>query len=202
MLFVTNPSSTVEALRITNSGNLGIGTTTPTAKLHNKGTVRFENLPSGTGNILVADANGNVYRSSQTARIASSSADSDEIAALKEKIDQLEQALQALQQQLSPVKGSIEVSATDNRSYQLELSPNPAAATTSIRYSYPSGANAAYVNISDQSGRLVKRIDIRAANKSALSLSAKDVAVSSGTYVCSLEVNGKIVASKQVVFIK
>ncbi|MFT3935479.1 MAG: tail fiber domain-containing protein [Chitinophagaceae bacterium] len=43
-------------------GNVGIGTTSPAAKLHTLGTVRFEALSSGTGNPLVIDANGNVLR--------------------------------------------------------------------------------------------------------------------------------------------
>lgn len=49
---------------ILSSGNVGIGTLSPTAKLHNTGTVRFENLPSGSGTSLVIDQDGNVYKAS------------------------------------------------------------------------------------------------------------------------------------------
>lgn len=195
LLFVTNTTTTTEVLRILNNGNVGIGTTAPTARLHNKGSVRFENLPSGTGNILVADNNGNVFRSSQTARISS---ESDEIAALKEKIDKLEEAVVELQQS-NATKGSM-VIKTD--SYQLEVSPNPVSSNTTIRYSYPSNSNTAFIDINDQAGKLIKRINIKSASKSTVNISADDVAVSTGTYICSLEVDGKIVTGKKIVFVR
>ena len=58
------------------SGNVGINLgpnfaalpNYPTAKFHTNGTVRHQNLPTGTGNVLVADANGNVFRSSTVLR--------------------------------------------------------------------------------------------------------------------------------------
>jgi len=56
------PSS--EALRINSSGNIGIGTTNPQAKLHVNGTVRFESLTSG---LLQADSNGDLTTTSTTA---------------------------------------------------------------------------------------------------------------------------------------
>lgn len=45
-----------------NSGNLGIGTTNPTAKLHTTGDLRFEGIGTNTTNskILTADASGNI----------------------------------------------------------------------------------------------------------------------------------------------
>jgi len=46
---------------IASGGNIGIGTTTPTAQLHTTGTVRFSNFGAGT---LTTDASGNVSVSS------------------------------------------------------------------------------------------------------------------------------------------
>jgi hypothetical protein len=45
-----------------NSGNLGIGTASPTAQLHTTGTIRFEGIGTNTGNtkILTTDASGNL----------------------------------------------------------------------------------------------------------------------------------------------
>lgn len=50
------------------SGNVGIATTAPTAKLHSNGTVRFQNLPNGENPtyILGTDASGNVREYSNT----------------------------------------------------------------------------------------------------------------------------------------
>ena len=45
-----------------NGTNVGINTTAPTAKFHNNGTVRFENLPTSTTNniFVTSDASGNL----------------------------------------------------------------------------------------------------------------------------------------------
>ena len=53
-----------ERLRIDASGNIGIGTNNPTAKLNVDGTVKLENLAAGTNelNVLVLAADGSVYK--------------------------------------------------------------------------------------------------------------------------------------------
>jgi hypothetical protein len=199
ILFTTGPSTT-EAFRVTTNGYVGINTTSPTARLHTNGSVRFQNLPSGTGNILVIGNDGNVYASNQTAAVdtQTSSATEKEITALQEKVEKLEKALQQLQQQLSAANGRIDVSVTNGSS--LEVNPNPVTSTTTIKYSYPSGSTNAFVNVSDQSGKLIKRFDVKQANSSTVSFSfGKNIA---GIYIVSLEVNGKTVESKQVVFAK
>ena len=54
---------TGDALFGTTSGNMGIGTNSPTAQLHTTGSVRFAGLTqdSTQTNVLVSDANGNLY---------------------------------------------------------------------------------------------------------------------------------------------
>ncbi|RNJ51378.1 beta strand repeat-containing protein [Methylocystis hirsuta] len=54
-------SSTRNDLIVMQSGNVGIGTTSPTAQLHTTGTVRFSNFGAGT---LTTDASGNLSVSS------------------------------------------------------------------------------------------------------------------------------------------
>jgi len=204
ILFTTTPNTT-EAFRVANNGYIGIGTTSPTAKLHNNGTVRFENLPSGTGNALVIDNDGNVYVSNQTARIATqeaAGAESAKITALEEKIGKLEQALQSLQQQLGTTNGSIEVSNVIKKVSVLEVNPNPATSATTIKYSYPSNSTSAFINISDETGKLIKRIDIKKSNNGTMNFALGEAGVSSGIYIYALEVNGKTIANKKVVLAK
>jgi hypothetical protein len=79
-----------EKMRLLANGFLGIGIANPTAQLHTTGTIRFQNLPSGTGNILVIDNNGNVSKAAGTARFATA----DEIILLKKEIELLKNELE------------------------------------------------------------------------------------------------------------
>jgi hypothetical protein len=58
-----------EAMRIDASGNIGIGTNNPTAKLNVDGSVKLENLAAGTNEleVLVLAADGSVYKRSLSA---------------------------------------------------------------------------------------------------------------------------------------
>lgn len=60
----------------------------PTANLHVNGTVRFQGLPSGGGNYLVVDANGNVFKSSNSISNIAASNDnkSEELTELENEV--------------------------------------------------------------------------------------------------------------------
>ncbi len=66
LLFLTKQSGTglgstaTERMRISHNGNIGIGTTNPTAQLHTKGNVRMEGLGGSGTRMVVADASGNL----------------------------------------------------------------------------------------------------------------------------------------------
>jgi hypothetical protein len=64
---------------VSSNGNVGIGTTTPSATLHVNGTVKLENLAAGTNEVevLVLNADGSVYK-----RTMSSSAFENSIKAI------------------------------------------------------------------------------------------------------------------------
>ena len=58
--YADNLGVTNEGFRLTNNGNLGIGTTTPTAQLHTTGSVLFAGAGTpGAGKVLTSDASGN-----------------------------------------------------------------------------------------------------------------------------------------------
>jgi len=85
---------------INSQGYVGYGTLSPTAQIHTTDIVRHQNLPTGTGNYLLIDANGYLYRS-ETAPMekpspASISDDSEirsEITILKAEIENLKKQL-------------------------------------------------------------------------------------------------------------
>lgn len=62
--------NSVERMRLTNAGELGVGTTAPSATLHVNGSVRLEGLKSGGAGTtdLVADSSGNVFLQSSSER--------------------------------------------------------------------------------------------------------------------------------------
>lgn len=55
----SSASNSVELMRIKGNGNVGIGTSAPTAKLHVGGSVRIVDGTQGAGKILTSDASGN-----------------------------------------------------------------------------------------------------------------------------------------------
>ncbi|AEW86136.1 hypothetical protein B0A78_11910 [Flavobacterium columnare NBRC 100251 = ATCC 23463] len=59
--FVTRTNN-IERLRVTSTGNLGIGTSSPTSTLDVNGSLRIRNIPVTTSStqILTSDANGNI----------------------------------------------------------------------------------------------------------------------------------------------
>jgi hypothetical protein len=54
----TSTTASTELMRITGTGNVGIGTTAPTEKLHVVGSVRIVDGTEGAGKVLTSDANG------------------------------------------------------------------------------------------------------------------------------------------------
>lgn len=172
----------------------------PTANFHTKGTVRFQDLPTGTGSILVADANGNVFRSSSTARVATD--DATEIENLKKDITDLKTQIESLKKLLYE-KGNITV-ITDNNSdkpYLAVNTPNPFNNSTKIEYYLPvTLKGAASLTVRDINGSLIKTYSLNNAGNGQVVVD--NLKRSSGTYIYSLEVDGKVVDTKKMTQVK
>ncbi|PSL29766.1 T9SS type A sorting domain-containing protein [Chitinophaga ginsengisoli] len=193
----------VERARLNSNGNFGINTVNPSAKLHVNGNVRFQNLPSGTGKVLVVDDSGYVYRSNTSAARASEAATSSEdVAALQQEVNVLKQTLAEVQAQLAAIKsGSLQVNANaSGESFVLGNAPNPFNGSTTIKYAYPRSASKAYLTVSDLSGKQVRRYDLKGNSSNSVTLTLDGV--NAGTYIYSLEVDGRIVESKKMVYTK
>ncbi len=94
-LFAWSNSST-RIMTISAANNLGIGTTSPTARLHTNGTVRFQNIPttsSGTY-ILTTDFSGNVRRRLASSFSARGAVFSDN--KYKKDVKEIDNALEAI----------------------------------------------------------------------------------------------------------
>jgi hypothetical protein len=174
--------SPIERMRINNGGNIGINTTNPTAQLHTNGTLRFENLPSGSGTVLVADANGNVFRSSTTASRNSNDA---EIATLKNQVHEL----QLLVNNLLANKEAIIVNG--DRPAILQVSPNPAKNTAVIGYYLPSSFSTPVLHIYDANGAEVKNYRLTQGSGTG-KFSLQTLPLSQGTYLVTITGKGQI----------
>lgn len=193
----------VERARLNSAGNFGINALNPSAKLHVNGNVRFQNLPSGTGRVLVVDDSGYVYRSSTSSlRAAETATSGEDVAALQQEVNALKQTLADVQAQLAALKsGSLQVTANaGNESFVLANAPNPFNGSTTIKYAYPRSASKAYLTVTDLNGKQIKRFDLKANSGNSVTLTL-DGAIA-GTYIYSLEVDGRIVESKKMVFTK
>ncbi|MFT3679104.1 MAG: tail fiber domain-containing protein [Ferruginibacter sp.] len=67
-------TSNNNSMRITSAGNIGIGTTSPSAQLHTTGTVRFAGLSAAGSNttVLTMDASGNVATTAASSLLSGS----------------------------------------------------------------------------------------------------------------------------------
>ncbi len=74
--------------------------------------------------------------------------------------------------------------------------PNPFSNTTTISYSLPSNFSSAQMLITDNSGKVLKQVNVSGGGKGSMQVNAS--AFSSGAYQYSLFVDGKLVDTKQM----
>lgn len=187
-----NPQNVpIERMRVTANGNVGINTQAPTAKLHTNGTVRFENLPVGSGTSLVIDADGNVYRS--TASPSETVSDSNDVQKLREEVAMLKGELEALKAAVISTQGKgLPGGAAGAKLYQ--NAPNPFSSSTLISYYLPESIVKAECVIYDMNGREKKRIQVKGRGNGNFSIDN----LPAGIYMCTLYADGRFVDSKKM----
>jgi hypothetical protein len=93
----------LKAFTIASNNNVGFNlpwNVEPSANLHNRGSVRLQGLQQGSGNVLVVDDNGNVFRSQSTSFKESFSSDiKNEIELLKAEISEMKKLIEQLKKQ-------------------------------------------------------------------------------------------------------
>ncbi|MDP9962091.1 T9SS type A sorting domain-containing protein [Chryseobacterium lathyri] len=190
IMFGLSPTSTM----LIKDKSVGILTLAPTANFHTVGTVRHENLPTGSGRALVVDASGNVMVSNTP---LNRSASSDEtIQQLEDRIHNLENTVEELKQLLLN-KG---ISSTETSLDVAKLAqnvPNPTKHETSIGYYLPKSAKTASIEVYNISGQLVKSLPLRERGNGTIILSGSEL--QSGTYVYTMTIDGKVTGSKKMV---
>jgi hypothetical protein len=126
---------------------------------------------------------------------------------LQKEIDELKTMMQQMQQ-CSPCNGtsaslksvnSYNAIITDAASLEQNI-PNPFTNTTTIGYSLPNKFSSAQIVITDKNGKTLKAINISGAGKGQVNVDASVLA--SGAYNYALYVDGKFIASKQMVLAK
>ena len=121
--------------------------------------------------------------------------------ALKQKVQQQDEKLQTLEAEMQELKALL-LSNNPNGSHtaaSLEVPvPNPAKGSTNIRYAVPAGTGSARLTIVNMLGQVMKEVKL---NGGTGTLNMDVSGLASGTYPCTLWVNGQATVSKQLVVV-
>jgi hypothetical protein len=212
LIFGTNatPSNGIERMRITAAGYVGLATASPAARFDvdcsplsgktNPSNIRFRNLESGSGSILVIDSNGYVYRAASGASAATPA--TPLTTDMQSQIEDLKNQVQELRSLLA---SKVALSPSEAKSLQNESAtwlgdnyPNPASGTTTISYSLPSQVGAALCQVYSLDGKQVATVALGAsAGRGQVQFATGKLP--SGIYIYSLVVDGKLVDTKKMV---
>ena len=88
---------------INSHGYVGYGTLNPTAQIHTTDIVRHQNLPTGTGNYLLIDDLGYLYRSTSAPAFRPSANNTADINNLKSEINILKAEIDSLKKQINSI---------------------------------------------------------------------------------------------------
>ncbi|MEO1652732.1 MAG: T9SS type A sorting domain-containing protein, partial [Bacteroidota bacterium] len=179
---------------IDNQGDIGIGprfenlNQNPTARLHIDGSVRFQNLPQGSGQALVIDAQGNVFIRQNQAEAKSQHQETllNKIAQLEARIAQLES------QEISRQPESLTPPA-----HLYQNQPNPFHENTRIKMYLSEDVQTASLYIYDMQGHPLKTLPLNERGEVVLEFAAGSLAA--GMYMYALLVDHQEVDVKRMI---
>ncbi len=161
----------------------------PTADFHTVGSVRHENLPSGSGTQLVIDAQGNIFRSNGIiARVNSD---------VQTEIDNLKKEIESLKKMIYSQNKSFNISDIP---LLYQNAPNPYDQGTQLKFYLPKTIKSASLIISDMSGKQLHLLNIGTRGDGNINFESKNLPA--GMYLYSLVTETGVVDTKQMAIMK
>lgn len=129
----------------------------------------------------------------------------------QQAIDELKQINQQQQEQINQLKNLVEskLSSANVASFSFALSnagslfqnvPNPYKNNTVIKYSLPAKFSSAQIIIADNTGKVLKQLNISGSGKGSVNINTSSLAA--GNYNYSLWIDGKLIDTKQMILTK
>ena len=133
----------------------------------------------------------------------------------EEEITKLKTEINDLQKQMEELKSMIVSNGRVSKPVQIKMSdellvmvgaaisqniPNPFNRTTTINYTLPQKYSSAKIMVTDKGGKKIKELNLSGNGRNSISVDASNL--SSGTYLYSLIIDGKLIDSKQMILIK
>ncbi len=121
-------------------------------------------------------------------------------ASLQSQMNEMKAAIQMLANKEGVDVSSASVNASLTSAALAQNVPNPYNHTTSIAYNLPATISSAQIIVTDNTGKVLKTVNISGAGKGVLHLDASSLAA--GAYNYSLYVDGKMIDSRKMVLSK
>ena len=175
-------------------GKVGVNTSSPTAYLHSKGSVRLENLPLGKGNpnyLLGVDTYGNVNRYPQIIIF---------LKTMKETIEKQQNQITLLQNKIASFKtDSYTNLLVSNKLTSFSTNfPNPFSLTTTIDYTILKGIKEAKIIIYNTNGSTIKTYNLKERDHKG-QLTIRKEGMKSGVYFYTLITDGIVIGTKKMI---
>lgn len=123
---------------------------------------------------------------------------------LEQRVNELENMLTQLIEgkEVSPQNLAPRTTIGTVSSYLYQNQPNPSRNSTDIEYYLPNDLSTAQIVIQDLNGNKITEFNVQGAGMGKVSFNAVQFGITSGTYIYSLIANGRIIASKKMIFME